>query len=122
MTDQPWTEAEIAGAKALAVENEDEGRQPRDDDYVWNLYLHDARAVLDAAGAGLRAEIKRLEWFEDDWKLNDGAQYQENAEAEKLLDPQQIQAWEDARRGDVRSFSKRLATLAAQVRGAGDPS
>lgn len=86
------------------------------------------RALLDAQGldaagiAALRAEIKRLEWFEDDWKLNDGAQYQEHAEAERLLNPHQMQAWEDARRGDVRSFSKRLATLAATVRRAGDPS
>lgn len=45
---RPWSPAEIAGAKALAAQYH---KEPMEYD------LTDARLVLDAAGAGLRAEV-----------------------------------------------------------------
>jgi len=53
---RPWSPAEIAGAKALADQErlgcwEDLTSGSQSD------FFADARAVLDAAGAGLRAEV-----------------------------------------------------------------
>jgi hypothetical protein len=79
--------------------------------YEWSDKPH--RLVYDLSGAverltaelaEARAEQKRLAWFEDDWKLNDGARLQEQTDADKLLTREEMEAWEDARRGDVRSF------------------
>lgn len=47
---RPWSPAEIAGAKAL--------RKHLDPTYLLEEpFLNEARIVLDAAGAGLRAEV-----------------------------------------------------------------